>query len=83
MNHNDFLRLTPGRWLNDEVINAYVGLLQKIETAGTLVLTGWFWTNVTSSTKADSAVLKVLKQLVSTYLIKVSTSVTCLCSSCS
>jgi hypothetical protein len=75
MDHNDFSRLFPGRWLNDEVINGYVGLLERIKTPGTLVLSGWFWPNVECSTKSDSAVLKVLRHLVSSYLFKFSTTV--------
>ena len=81
MNHNDFSCLFPGRWIHDEVINRYVGLLERIKTPDTLVLSGCFWTNVECPTKSNSAVLKVLKHLVSSYLFKFSTTVIWLCSS--
>jgi Ulp1 family protease len=66
--NSDFTRLTPGRWLNDEVINGYIGLLGKIKLADTLVLSGWFWASVTACAKTDQNAVKAIRSMVSTCI---------------
>jgi hypothetical protein len=68
MKLSDLAHLAPGEWLNDEVINGYIGLLAKIKSPDRLVLSGWFWSSVTEPNKSSTNKVKVVKNLVSICL---------------
>jgi hypothetical protein len=68
--HSDFARLTPGRWLNDEVINGYIGMLERIKIPDTLVLSGWFWPSMTLATKSAQSKVRVAKNMVCSFISK-------------
>lgn len=55
LQQNDLLRLRPGASLNDEVVNGYIGLLNKVAQADTILLYSRFWPHVTNeSHEADN-----------------------------
>jgi hypothetical protein len=70
MKHSDFARLTPGRWLNDEVINGYIAMLDRIKIPDTLVLSTWFWPSMTLATKSAQNKVRVAKNMVSSHISK-------------
>jgi hypothetical protein len=45
--HNDLLRLRPTKWLNDEIVNVYIGLLRSVPKGKMTILPSWIWMQLT------------------------------------
>lgn len=56
--------LEPRRWVNDNVVNGYIYLLEGMAAKQTLLLNSWFWTSVNGNI-AESRKRKLLRKYVS------------------
>lgn len=58
---HDMRRLDPGRWLNDEVVNAYCALLDASTEDNILILHSFFVSHLTTLSKQNFANRHLLK----------------------
>ena len=61
---SSFMRLKPGVWLNDEVMNAYVSLVNEVDPANTIAFNTFFYTQLDQMRQQGSYNFRKLQRIV-------------------